>query len=62
MTLHRALDLQNIALLLDLLRDYDIDAVLLAPSTPATGFLDRLEGWHRVHADGLAVLYMRNVH
>jgi hypothetical protein len=62
MTFHRALELQNIVLLLDLLRDYDIDSVLLAPSTPATSFLDRLDGWQRAYADNTAVLYIRSVH
>ena len=62
MTFHRAVELQNVLRLLDLLRDYDIDSVLLAPSTPATSFLDRLEGWHRAYADNTAVLFIRNVH
>jgi hypothetical protein len=57
---HGALQLQNVGLLIDLLKDYDIDAVLLSPSTPAASLLDRLDGWQRVHADDIAVAYVRN--
>jgi hypothetical protein len=56
---HGALQLQSVPLLIDLLKDYDIDAVLLSPSTPAAGLLDRLDGWQRVHADDIAVAYVR---
>jgi hypothetical protein len=46
-------------LLLDLLRNYDIDAVLLTPVTPAASLLDHLDGWQRVYADENAVLHIR---
>jgi hypothetical protein len=56
---HGALQLQSVGLLIDLLKDHDIDAVLLSPSTPAASLLDRLDGWQRVHADDIAVAYVR---
>jgi hypothetical protein len=58
---HGALQLQSVGLLIDLLKDYDIDAVLLSPSTPAASLLDRLDGWQRVHSDAVAVAYVRTV-
>jgi hypothetical protein len=59
MTFRRALQLQNVNLLLDLLKSYDIDAVLLSPSTPAASLLDHLDGWQRVYSDETAVVHMR---
>jgi len=41
------------------LRDYDIDAVLLNPDTPASALLDRVEGWQRIYADKSSVLHVR---
>ena len=54
-----AIQLQNVNLFLDLLEKYDIDAVLLPPSTPAASLLDRLGGWQRVYSDDNAVLHVR---
>jgi hypothetical protein len=42
-----------------LLKSYDIDAVLLTPSTPAASLLDHLDGWQRAYADETAVAYIR---
>jgi hypothetical protein len=58
---HNALQLQSVGRLIDLLKDYDIDGVLLSPSTPAASLLDRLDGWQRVHTDDIAVAYVRTV-
>jgi hypothetical protein len=59
MELLRALLLQNVNLLPELLEKYDIDAVLLPPSTPAASLLDRRDGWQRVHSDDNAVVHIR---
>lgn len=55
----RALHLRDVGTFFRLLQQYDIDATLLAPDTPAVGLLDRLPGWKRVYADGVAVLHVR---
>jgi hypothetical protein len=59
MTFRRALQLQNVNLFLDLLKSYNIDAVLLSPSTPASSLLDRLDGWQRIYSDETAVVHIR---
>ncbi len=59
MTYYRALQLKDVNLFLDMLKSYDIDAVLLTPSTPAVSLLDHLDGWKRVYADETAVLHIR---
>lgn len=56
---HGAVQLQNVDLFLDLLKNYNIDAVLLAPSTPASSLLDHLDGWQRVYSDETAVVHIR---
>jgi hypothetical protein len=40
----RALQLKNVNQFLGMLKEYEIDAVLLTPSTPAAGLLDQFEG------------------
>ena len=55
----RAVRLLDVGTFFDLLKQYDIDATLLAPDTPAVGLLDRLPGWKRVYSDGVAVLHVR---
>ena len=55
----RALQLQDVNGFLDLLKTWEIDAVLLTPSTPAVGLLDNLAGWQRVYSDRYAVLHVR---
>jgi len=62
MAYYRALQLNDVNLLLDMLKNYDIDAVLLAPVTPAASLLDHLDGWQRAYSDENAVLYIRAVH
>jgi hypothetical protein len=59
---YRALELKDVNLLLDMLKTYDIEAVLLTPSTPATKLLDHLDGWQRVYADDNAVVHVRTAH
>jgi hypothetical protein len=59
MTYLRALQLKDVDLFLNLLKDYDIDAVLLTPTTPAATLLDHLDGWQRIYSDETAVLHIR---
>ena len=59
MAYYRALQLKDIDELFDILRNYDIDAVLLTPGTPASRLFDHLGGWQRVYADEHAVLHRR---
>jgi hypothetical protein len=59
MAYYRALELKDVNLFLDILKSYEIDAVLLTPSTPAAGLLDHLDGWQRVYSDETAVLHIR---
>jgi hypothetical protein len=56
---HRAVTLQDLPDFLRLLEEYRIGVTLFAPGTPAVAVLDRLPGWQRMHADGIAVLHMR---
>lgn len=62
MTCYRALQLKDVNLFLGILKNYDIDAVLLMPATPAASLLDHLDGWQRVYADENAVLHIRTAH
>jgi hypothetical protein len=59
MAYYRALELKDVNVLLDMLKGYDIDAVLLRPTTPAAKLLDHLAGWQRVYADENAVVHVR---
>jgi hypothetical protein len=59
MAYYRAIQLKDVKLFLDLLKDYDIDAVLLTPATPAAGLLDHLDGWKRVYSDEISVVHIR---
>jgi hypothetical protein len=59
MAYYRALQLKDVDGFLDLLKRYDIDAVLLTPATPAAGLLDHLDGWQRIYADDNAVVHVR---
>jgi hypothetical protein len=59
MAYYRALQLKDTDELFDILRNYDIDAVLLTPGTPASKLFDHLVGWQRVYADENAVLHGR---
>jgi hypothetical protein len=62
MAYFRALELKDVNLFLDMLKSYDIDAVLLTPSTPAASLLDHLDGWQRVYSDETAVVHIRTAH
>lgn len=59
MNYFHALQLKDISLLFEILKRYDIDAVILTPTTPAVALLDRLSGWQRVYADENAVVHLR---
>jgi hypothetical protein len=59
MAYYNALQLKNVDMFIGLLKSYDIDAVLLTPSTPAASLLDHLDGWQRSYADETAVAYIR---
>ena len=61
MAYYRALQLKDVGQFLDILKTWDIDAVLLTPGTPAVGLLDHTAGWQRVYSDGNAVLHVRTV-
>ena len=57
---YNAVTLADLAGFDRLLDEYKIKATLLAPDTPANAYLDRLPGWHRLHADTVAVVHVRN--
>ncbi|WP_200914677.1 hypothetical protein [Bradyrhizobium viridifuturi] len=59
MSLARALQLKDVNGFLSLLKTYDIDAVMLAPDTPASRLLDHIEGWQRLYADDRVVVHVR---
>src|SRR6195952_1253137 len=58
MAYYRALQLKDVNQFLDILKTWDIDAVLLTPATPAVGLLDNIPGWQRVYSDRNAVLHV----
>ena len=60
MAFYRAMQLKDVNELLDMLKKWDIDAVLLTPHTPAVSLLDHSAGWRRAYADGNAVLHVRS--
>jgi hypothetical protein len=59
MAYYRAMQLKDVNQFLDILKRWDIDAVLLTPHTPAVGLLDHIGGWRRAYADDNAVLHVR---
>ena len=59
MKYYNALQLKDVNLLFELLKQYDIDAVMLNPATPAASLLDHLAGWQRIYADENAVVHLR---
>lgn len=54
-----ALRLKSVDGFLRLLKTYNVDSVLLSPSTPAAHLLDHLSGWKRIHDDANAVAFVR---
>jgi hypothetical protein len=54
-----AVEQGNIDQLLRLLDDYQIDATLLVPKSPAAQVLDHIKGWQRLYADDTAVIHVR---
>ncbi|WP_050422173.1 hypothetical protein [Bradyrhizobium tropiciagri] len=61
MGLARALQLKDVNGFLSLLETNDIDAVMLAPDTPASRLLDHIGGWQRLYADDRVVVHVRAV-
>jgi hypothetical protein len=59
MAYFRAMQLKDVNVLLGMLKDYDIDAVVLTPATPAASFMDHVDGWRRIYADDNAVVHVR---
>ncbi len=59
MAYFRAMQLKDVNVLLNMLKDYDIDAVILTPATPAASFMDHVDGWRRIYADDNAVVHVR---
>jgi len=59
MAYYRALQLKDVNLFLDILKTWEIDAVLLTPATPAAALLDNIGGWQRIYSDENAVLHVR---
>jgi hypothetical protein len=59
MAYYRAMQLKDVNQFLDILKTWNIDAVLLTPRTPAVGLLDNIGGWQRAYADENAVLHVR---
>ena len=55
----RAVQLKDVDGLFDMLKRYDIDAVILTPATPAVKLLDHIGGWQRIYADESAVVHVR---
>jgi hypothetical protein len=45
--------------LVRLLGEYQIDATLLVPASPAAHVLDHMAGWKRLYADDIAVIHVR---
>jgi hypothetical protein len=60
MAYFRSLQLKDVNQFLGMLKEYQIDAVLLTPATPAANLLDHLDGWQRVYSDETAVVHIRN--
>jgi hypothetical protein len=56
---NRALSLADLRDFLKLLDEYNFDATLLEPETPAVALLDRLPDWQRVYSDDVAVVHKR---
>jgi hypothetical protein len=59
MAYYNALELKDVGRFIGLLREHDIDGLLLRPGAPAVGLLDHLGGWRRIYADDASVLYRR---
>jgi len=53
------LQLKDVNQFLDILKTWEVDAVLLTPATPAVGLLDNISGWQRIYSDANAVLHVR---
>jgi hypothetical protein len=54
-----AVEARKVPELLRMLDDYQIDATLLVPASPAAQVLDHVAGWKRLYADDTAVIHVR---
>ena len=43
-----------------MLEEHHVDATMLPPTAPAVRLLDQRVGWHRLYADDIAVVYVRD--
>lgn len=59
MAYYNALELKDVGRFIGLLKEHDIDGLLLRPGAPAVGLLDHLGGWRRIYADDSSVVYRR---
>jgi hypothetical protein len=57
---YNAVTLSDLADFERLLDEYKIKATLLMPDDAAVAWLDRMPGWHRLYADRIAVVHVRN--
>ena len=44
----------------ELLKQYDISLVLVAPRSPEVRQIERLPGWIKAYSDDISVLFIRN--
>jgi hypothetical protein len=56
---HLASELIEPERLFRLLKDHDIEATLPRTQSAAAKLLDHLDGWQKVHADGIATIHLR---
>lgn len=60
MDMFRAVAGRDAAALDRFIDTYAIDATMLPATAPAVGLMDRRAGWHRLHADAIAVVHVRD--
>jgi hypothetical protein len=51
---------RDVAALDRIIEDYRVDATMLPPTAPAVRLLDQRAGWHRLYADAIAVVHVRD--
>jgi hypothetical protein len=56
---YHALQLNDVDSFFNLLKTFDIDAVMLAPNTPAASLLNHMAGWQRAYWDADVVVHVR---
>jgi hypothetical protein len=58
---HLASELIEPDRLFRLLKDHNIEATLLRTQSAAAKLLDHLDGWQKVHAEGIATVHLRRL-